>query len=474
MWAHRTLHKACVACLLAGLAIAVRAAEPRGWRGDGTGSYPEASPATTWSADKNVIWKTAMPSWGNSSPVMAGSRLFVCAEPEKLVCVDTTSGKILWQKSSEYLDALSEAEAAKARADMAKAGKLNGERQRLERQLRKLKEKLKKGPPIGEDLDEYEEARAETEAEAKELEQESKRLHGQITALGRYQRPATHGANGYSTPTPVTDGELVCALFGTGVAAAFGLDGSRKWTKLLPKPTQGWGHSASPVLVGERFIAHVGNEVIALHATTGEELWRQRSGTHWGSPVHARIGTVDVLVTPGGDVIRVKDGHALARVIGKLTYNAPIAKDGVVYFVDGEQRTRAVKLLPQADGTLWHNVLWDAKITGDRYYASPTIHNGLVYGLNQQSALTVLDAKTGEVVYTKNLSLGGTAYPSIAAAGKYVFVSSDSGVTAVLQAGREYREVARSRLEGFRSCPVFLGQRMYVRGLKHLYCIGSR
>ncbi|MHC4983091.1 MAG: hypothetical protein ACYTF6_07990 [Planctomycetota bacterium] len=46
-------------------------------------------------------------------------------------------------------------------------------------------------------------------------------------------------------------------------------------------------------------------------------------------------------------------------------------------------------------------------------------------------------------------------------------------MTIVLEPGREYKQAAKNKLEGFRSCPVFLGKRMYVRGLKHLYCIGQ-
>jgi outer membrane protein assembly factor BamB len=67
-----------------------------------------------WSADKNVKWKTALPGPGSSSPVYWGERLFVTCytgygtdkkEPGEqkdlgrvLLCLDRTTGKILWQK----------------------------------------------------------------------------------------------------------------------------------------------------------------------------------------------------------------------------------------------------------------------------------------------------------------------------------------------------------------------------------------
>ena len=38
---------------------------------------------------------------------------------------------------------------------------------------------------------------------------------------------------------------------------------------------------------------------------------------------------------------------------------------------------------------------------------------------------------------------------------------------------REYKEVSVNTLESFRSTPIFSGKRMYLRGVKNLYCIGE-
>ena len=48
---------------------------PTGWRFDGSGVYPDADPPIAWSTDKNVVWKIALPTWSNASPVMAGDRV---------------------------------------------------------------------------------------------------------------------------------------------------------------------------------------------------------------------------------------------------------------------------------------------------------------------------------------------------------------------------------------------------------------
>lgn len=43
----------------------------------------------------------------------------------------------------------------------------------------------------------------------------------------------------------------------------------------------------------------------------------------------------------------------------------------------------------------------------------------------------------------------------------------------VMRPGTEMEVVAKNTLEGFRSNPVFEGQRVYLRGRKNLWCIGK-
>ena len=47
----------------------------------------------------------------------------------------------------------------------------------------------------------------------------------ELDAVSEWRQPSTHGTNGYSSPTPVSDGQNVFVLFGTGVAACYDLDG---------------------------------------------------------------------------------------------------------------------------------------------------------------------------------------------------------------------------------------------------------
>jgi outer membrane protein assembly factor BamB len=282
--------------------------------------------------------------------------------------------------------------------------------------------------------------------------------------------PKTHGTNGYSSSTPVSDGKCVYVLFGTGVAACYDLAGNRKWIKLIQKPVHGYGHSASPLLVGDKLLVHV-VDVFAVDTKKGEIHWREKSKLAWGSLVHAKVGNDDVVVTSSGCVIRISDGEVLTRRLPALSYNTPIINGDQVYFI--QPNSAVFKLPKDASERINRKPHWQVKLKKDRYYASPVLHQGLIYAVTQRSIFSVIDSTNGSVVYTKNLRLGGKPYPSITLAGNYLYVSSDNGRTVVLKPGREYEEVARNKLETFRSSPVFKGKCLYIRGYKNLYCIGK-
>src|SRR2546423_9416161 len=88
-------------------------AAPAGWRGDGTGQYPDATPPTVWSksADgktKNVLWQTKFPHYSWASPLIIGDRIFVRSEPYDMVCLDKNTGKVLWMRAHGPNEGVSE------------------------------------------------------------------------------------------------------------------------------------------------------------------------------------------------------------------------------------------------------------------------------------------------------------------------------------------------------------------------------
>ena len=62
-----------------------------GWRGDGTGRYPDATPPTEWyqkenGESKNILWKTKLPCYSWATPVIVGDKIFA-----RTVCCGSTT-----------------------------------------------------------------------------------------------------------------------------------------------------------------------------------------------------------------------------------------------------------------------------------------------------------------------------------------------------------------------------------------------
>jgi outer membrane protein assembly factor BamB len=454
-----------VAVLLVLGTLPASAGDAIGWRTDGSGTYPKAQPPLEWSQTKNVVWSTPMPGYGVSHPVLLGQRIFICSEPATLLCLNRDDGKILWQRTSSYSD-------LEIAADV---------RERIKQEKAETAVIATKESAVLKDMDTLHRSLIKEQAPKEDLEKQLQPFRKQLEELKKdkekltlgvlYTQPGTHPTAGYSAATPVTNGKDVFVAFGNGLVACFDLEGKRKWLKLVEHSNDQFAHSGSPVLAGDRLLIHF-TDLVALDTKTGTESWRLKRPTSHGTPLVTRVGDVDVVLTPKGVLARAEDGKVLAEGLGSCGANSPVLHEGIVYYVHGN--ATAVRLPESIAEPMKLPAMWKGKVKSSGYgFSSPVVFDGLLYAVNDQSLLTVLDAATGKVVYEERLNLGGSVYPSISLAGNRIYVSSDTGETVVLQAGREYKELARNKLEEFRSSLVFEGKRVYIRTSKHLYCIGE-
>ena len=449
-----------------------------GWRHDGTGQYPAAEPAIEWSTSKNVIWKTVLPERGNSMPVIVGDRIFLNVEPDTLVCLAASDGKILWQRAAALADARKDEPPAKPKprrtpqvqVDPAELARLKSAYTELVRQKLVVKRKISRA----------------AEADRAALERQRDQLSAQIDALkkkmpaaddakqaGQPTMPRTHPSNGYASPTPVSDGRQVYVLYGSGVVSAFDLDGNRQWCELYEQPTHQWGHSTSPRLVDGKLIIHIRN-MMALDPRDGKLLWKAEAAEGWGTSAITDIGGVKVLATPSGSIIRAADGVALASGLYHMEWGSPIIHDAVLYAID-EGGGVALALPEKIDGNgIQPRKLWQNNPPRDRYYGSPIVVDGLLYVIDRRRRLSVIDITDGQILNTQTIDLGGGGqlYGSFSHAGGHLFINHENGQTAVFKPGRDPEQVAGNALEPTRSTPVFDGRRMFMRTDKHLYCIG--
>jgi outer membrane protein assembly factor BamB len=402
-----------VVCRLIGLLLLAVAgplsAQISGWRGDGAGRWPDADPPITWDdSGKNILWQTEVGK-GQSSPTIVGDQVFVTAEPDKLLCLDSRNGKLLWGKENDF----------------AALGPNS-----------KPPEKL---PPTAPDC-------------------------------------------GYSAATPVTDGKSVYVCFGTGIVASYALDGKRQWIRYLdlPQSTQ-YGRSASPLLAGGKLLLSL-SSLLALDPQTGKTLWQADDALPaYGTPALARIGDIEVALTPAGACVRISDGKILARKLAETQYCSPIVHNGVAYYLGVP--TVAVKLPGEPVDAFQPAVFWKSDDVEGSFFASPLWHDGKLYCASNEGTLYVLDAGTGKMIYTKDVGIrsaqgnGGepaNIYPSLALAGKHILLSNDAGEMLVLAGGNQYEEAALNRLgKGSGASPLPHGRTLLLRSGRFVYCIGA-
>ncbi len=414
--------------ILAGLLILIGAvlvgpvaAEPRvGWRNDGSGAFPTTKSPSEWSGEKNVLWKVALPGASYGTPVVVGDNLYVVSDPAELLCVSRKDGTILWKKSFSDI-----------KAPASTGGGF--------------------GPGGG-------------------------RGPGGGGGPGGGRGPGGGGPGGMSAgntaATPVSDGKHIAVVSGNGVVAVYKADGTRLWCRFIESSRLGFGHAASPILLQDKLIVHI-HDMVALDVVTGKEAWRVALPAAHASPVPALVGKEDVVISPSGAVVRVKDGEVLAKGKFKETQSSPVVQGDTIYIFG--RTLEAHKFASDDDGKVTITRLWSHD--GDRemhHLPSPLIHDGLVYGVTTAGFLEVLDAKDGKEIYRERAGLG-QVYSSVTLAGGLLYVLDTRGKAVVFKPGKKFERVAKNELnEGIGACPVFADESLYLRGQKNLYCISTK
>jgi outer membrane protein assembly factor BamB len=106
--------------------------------------------------------------------------------------------------------------------------------------------------------------------------------------------------------------------------------------------------------------------------------------------------------------------------------------------------------------------------------ASPLVYQGFVYILaRRKGVVSCYNAKTGEPAYQRTQLPGAKAFwASPWAYDGKVFCLDDTGTTHVLQAGGEFKVVARNTLnDKFWASPAVVAGAIILRGVERLYCI---
>lgn len=353
-----------------------------GWNGDNTGVFRDYKGPTSWNVTNsvNILWKARMPNWCNGSPIAIADRAVAMSEPldyaPTLLCFDAASGKELWRRDVDPVEALPDAERAAARKLAQEGWAWKRQFVVLSSQMHdfwtKNKDKFSGKDPdaaLQPEWQKFLDRCTALDVEFKGFGQSAggypnllavkprgpaEERNRKVTALGlQWSSWFYQGTwNGVAFPTPCSDGKAIYVVTAHNIYAAYDVNGTRLWLRRFPPasvkdltPEQkqrimapsgknrwpgGWpgqGHfSTSPILFENRLISCAGMWVRCLDTRDGRVVWelpmRGEIGQNMANPGVMVIGTTPVVIVPGNenrvgergdDVIRLADGRVLFR-----------------------------------------------------------------------------------------------------------------------------------------------------------------
>jgi outer membrane protein assembly factor BamB len=150
----------------------------------------------------------------------------------------------------------------------------------------------------------------------------------------------------------------------------------------------------------------------------------------------------------------------------------PLYDRGVAYFSTGHGKGEmvAVKTDGQGDVTQTH-VLWRNN-RGFPRMPSPVLVDGLIFMVNDSGIASCLEAATGRELWQERL--GGEYAASVLYAEGRVYCFSQQGKATVLKAARTFEVLATNELaDGFMASPAIDGNALILRTKSHLYRLQS-
>lgn len=428
------------------------------WRGPGNNGVAPTAVPVEFSATEKVKWKTELPGRGFSTPVIWGDRIFMTAH--------------------ESLASPEELEARKARAFML-GSKDPGDRQRLlvlclDRTTGELLWQR-----VAREFDPHEGFHFDGDPASSR-------------SLSSYanQSPVTDGEHLYAF---FGSRGAYCFDFDGNLVWERDFTDPESGEPVRQKVFNRFGESSSPALHGDTLVLlfdHEGPSFIeAVNKRTGKTIWKKEreADTTWSSPVafeHDGQAEVVVVATDWIMSYDLETGEELWRCKGTSPHpvSSPIVGNGRLYAVSGSlnREIRVIRLGERGDLTGTDAVVWQlsraasydptALLWDDEFYV--VRDGGLARGSSQ---LSNFDAATGEPHYLQaRLPAAYTVKASPIGAGNHIYLASEEGDIIVIERGPQMKVAAINSMdEMFLASPVAVRGELYLRGKKHLFCIAD-
>ena len=322
---------------------------------------------------------------------------------------------------------------------------------------------------------------------------------GQVTWTKWYAAQPTkkHQFNSYTSPTPAVDAERVYVSWTTPeeyTVKALTHGGEEVWSRNLGPFLSQHSGGISPIVFENLLI--IGNEqdaegggksfLVALDCKSGETVWqldRTSEVVVYSTPCERRAadGSVELVFNSqphGITAIDPRSGEVnweMKDLFDKRTISSPVIAAGDLLIGtcgSGPGGNYLVAIHPgsaaQPDSAkLAYKISRQAP-----YVPTPIARGDLLFMWSDAGIVTCLEAKTGEIHWTKRI--GGNYFSSPICIEDRLYNTDVTGNVIVLAAGKEFKELARNPLDELcHSTPAVADGRLYVRTFEHLHSIGG-
>lgn len=396
------------------VSIAAHAQEWTRFRGPNGSGISDTRFPVKWT-DKDYKWKISLPGSGGSSPVVWGNRLFitsadVTADKRYLLCIDTKTGKTLWQKPFAF------AKYKKQKNNTFASNTPVCDRERVY----VLWQGPKKSPVVA-------------------FDHQGKKIWE--IDLGPYK----HGQGGAVSPIVYQDMVIIDNDHkeGSFLLAVDSKTGKQRWK--IPREGKRACYSTpciyqAPGRKPEIIFTHSFEGIIGVDAVTGKQNWH-----------------IDPF------------GRFQQRAIA-----SPVIVDDLIIgssgFTTGKKNLIALRLRPTTTGVKAEEVYRLTKSVP--HIPTPLVYQNRLYLWGDTGIVTCSDAKTGKEIWKGRTSNGFFGSP-VCADGRQVCIDK-SGNVIILATGDTFQILGKVPLgESSQATPAISGGLMFLRTASHLFALGS-
>jgi outer membrane protein assembly factor BamB len=292
--------------------------------------------------------------------------------------------------------------------------------------------------------------------------------------------PEVNDNTGWAASTPATDGKRIAAIFATGEIVCLDPAGKRLWARALGAPANHYAHSSSLLIFRDLLLVQFDDSdkprLLALKTATGAEAWSvKRAAISWASPicVETKAGWQAILADSAGvggyDALTGKKLWSEDCLGGEVA-PSPAYDGGMVFVANDKASGVGIRLDGGADAVK-ASVEWKLEDNLPDT-ASLLAANGFVFYATSAGPLLCLGAQDGKTAWEHDFGSG--FYASPIRVGDRVYATDLEGVTHVVKLAGAYESVADAPTgEKVSSTPAFVEGRVFLRGEKHLFCVGA-